>query len=144
MAGFLSSQRIERPPEEVFAFMTNLENAPEFSPGITSIEKITEGPMGEGTRFRETRKRGNKEMSSEIEVVEYEPPLRFGARSAERGIEASYYYSFEPEHGGTQVDLVCEVKGKGFMKLMTPVVARFMKKADGGQLKRAKAILEGA
>ena len=71
MAGFLSSQRIERPPEDVFAFMTNLENATEYSPGITSIEKITEGPMGEGTRFREIRKKGNKIWQSQ------EFPFRF-------------------------------------------------------------------
>jgi hypothetical protein len=50
MAGrFEASVAINRPIQEVFAFLADGENDPKFSPRVLEIAKATEGPPGVGT-----------------------------------------------------------------------------------------------
>ena len=55
MAQFTLKKHIEAPPERVFEVVTDLRGAPERIRGITKMEVLTEGPIGGGTRYRETR-----------------------------------------------------------------------------------------
>ena len=142
MAGFEMSERIARSPKEVFDFITASDNAPRVVPSVKSMVKLTEGPAGVGTRYRETRLMNGKEAQAELEVVEYEPGQKYAVRNLTEGIETIYRYTFHPEAGGTRVDLVCEVKASGFKKLMLPMVASILKKEDGDHLQRLKQALE--
>ena len=43
---------IDRPVEEVFDFVADERNEPRFNPQMRRAEKISDGPIGRGTRFR--------------------------------------------------------------------------------------------
>ena len=105
MAGFEMSERIARSPRDVFDFITAPGNAPRVVPSVKGMVKLTEGPAGVGTRYRETRLMHGKEAHAELEVVEYEPGQIYAMRNLTEGIETVYRYSFHPEAGGTRVDL---------------------------------------
>ena len=142
MAGFEMSERIARPPKEVFDFITASDNAPRVAPSVKSMVKLTEGPVGAGTRYRETRLMNGKEVHAELEVVAYEAGRTYAVRNLTEGIETVYRYTFHPEAGGTRVDLVCELKAGGLKKLMLPMVASILKREDGDHLQRLKQALE--
>ena len=142
MPGFEMSERIARAPNEVFDFITASDNAPKVVPSVKSMVKLTEGPTGVGTRYRETRLMNGKEAHAELEVVEYEPGQKYAMRNLTEGIETVYRYTFHPEAGGTRVDLVCEVKANGLKKLMLPMVVSVLKREDGDHLQRLKKALE--
>ena len=142
MAGFELNEWIARPPKEVFDFITASDNAPRVVPSVKSMVKLTEGPVGVGTRYRETRLMNGKEAHAELEVVEYEPGQKYAMRNLTEGIETVYRYTFHPEAGGTRVDLVCEVKARGLKKLMLPMVVSVLKRQDGDHLQRLKKTLE--
>jgi uncharacterized protein YndB with AHSA1/START domain len=142
MAGFEMSERIARSPGEVFDFITASDNAPRVVPSVTSMVKLTEGPVGVGTRYRETRLMNGKEAHAELDVVEYEPGKKYAMRNLTEGIETVYRYTFHPEAGGTRVDLVCELKAGGIKKLMLPLVAAILKREDGNHLQKLKMALE--
>jgi len=142
MAGFEMSERISRPPKEVFDFITLSDNAPKVVPSVKSMVKLTDGPVRIGTRYRETRLMNGKEQSAELEVVAYEPNQKYAMKNVTEGIEIVYRYTFHPEAGGTRVDLVCEVKASGLKKLVLPMVASILKKEDGDHLQRLKRVLE--
>lgn len=142
MAGFEMSERISRPPKDVFDFITTPNNAPKVVPSVKSMVKLTEGPVRVGTRYRETRLMDGKEQHAELEVVAYEPNEKYAMKNVTEGIETVYLYTFHPEAGGTRVDLVCEVKAGGLKKLMLPIVVSILKKEDGDHLQRLKKVLE--
>ncbi|MET0842341.1 MAG: SRPBCC family protein, partial [Mycetocola sp.] len=73
MAGFTRSEWISRSPHEVFTFITDPDNASRVVQSVTSMVRITEGPIRVGTRYRETRLMQGKEHHAELEVVAYEP-----------------------------------------------------------------------
>ena len=49
---------VERSPEEVFAYVANLENAPDWVPDLVSVTKTSEGEIGVGIRYTEVVKMG--------------------------------------------------------------------------------------
>ena len=142
MSGFEMNEWITRTPKEVFDFITSSENAPKVTSSIVNMVKLTEGIVGVGTRYRETRLMNGKEHSTELEVVAYEPDQRYAMKNLIEGIETIYHYSFKPEKEGTRIELVCEVKATGLKKLMAPIVASILKKEDGDHLQRLKQAME--
>ena len=142
MAGFDLREWISRPPRDVFDFMVSPDNAPKVVPSVKRMVKLTEGPVGVGTRYRETRLMDGRERQAELDVVAYEPDQKYAMKNVTEGIETVYRYTFHPETDGTRVDLHCEVKAGGLKKLMLPLVASILKKEDGDHLQRLKKALE--
>ena len=68
---------IDAPAARVFAISSDFENAASRVSGIQSVEVLTDGPVGIGTRFKETRVIFKREATEEMEVVEFEPPHRY-------------------------------------------------------------------
>lgn len=142
MSNFEMTEWINRPPQEVFDFISNPPNAAQYIENIQASHKVSDGPVGVGTVFSETRLINGKEATAELVVSRYDPPSSFGIGNETQGIQVNYTYRFAPEKGGTQVTWVCELEASGLKKMMLPMVAGIMKKEDGDHLQKVKAILE--
>ena len=142
MSGFNMTEWIAHSPKEVFDFIIDSENASKVVSNVRSMVKLTEGSVGVGTRYRETRLLNGKEEQSELEIVDFEPNQRYAMKNVTEGVETIYRYTFQPEKDGTRIDLVCELSASGVKKLMLPMVASILKKEDGGQLQRLKEVME--
>lgn len=142
MSGFAMSEWIARPPQRIFDFITDSNNAPKIVPSVKSSVKLTEGPPQVGTRYRETRLMNGKEQHADLEVTEYAAPERYAMQNVTDGIETVYRYQLYPERDGTRIDLVCELKAAGLKKLMLPLVAFILKKEDGSHLQTLKKLME--
>jgi hypothetical protein len=138
MAGFELTEWIDRKPEEVFEFITDPGNAPKINEGIKEMVQLTDGPRGEGTRFREKRVMNGKEAEAELEVFRYLPPRYYGVSNEQEGIQVTYLYTLTPERGGTNVHLECTVQAKGLRRALVGIVAGILKKEDGTHLHRLK------
>ena len=122
MAGgrFEGTAVIDRPIDEVFAFLANGENDKLFSPRVLEIRKTTEGPIGVGTRFASTVKDAGLKSKREFELTAYEPPnkIRWTERSSNMVYVTEGGYDLAVEGTGTQVTIFNELAGKGFGKLI--------------------------
>ena len=77
MAGrFEGTVVIDRPIEEVFAFLADGENDPKFSPSVLEIAKTTDGPPGVGTVYASTVKDAGMKTKREFKLTEFQPPTR--------------------------------------------------------------------
>lgn len=142
MNGFEFSEHIARPPKEVFELISDPSNGSKFVDNIKDCQKLTDGPIGVGTKFRETRLMNGKEASADLLVSAYEPHTHVGISTETEGIKVEYHYHLSPEDGGTRVRWVCELEASGLRKMMLPMVAGIMKKEDGDHLQKLKAYLE--
>ena len=68
------NKQIEAEPEQVFLLFTDIEKFPENLSGIERVELLTAGPVGVGTRFKETRIMFKRETTEEMEVTRFDPP----------------------------------------------------------------------
>jgi uncharacterized protein YndB with AHSA1/START domain len=117
---------VARSPEEVFDFLVDLRNAPQWEPNCREVVKISDGPIGKGTTFR--AKKGMGRLESEI--VEFERPARFASRDKGRGMSCGLDFRCDPANGGTEVAgrLWMEPRGpmRGLMALMRPRMKRML------------------
>src|SRR5215210_8123929 len=77
MAGrFEATVAIDRPIEEVFAFLADGENDPKFSPRVLEIAKTTDGPPGVGTVYASTVKDAGMKTKRKFKITEFDSPNR--------------------------------------------------------------------
>ena len=94
---------IAAPPTHVFALFTDLRGAPGRVRGIQSLELLTDGPVGKGTRFRETRVMFGKASSETMEILSFEPGRSYSVGAHSCGTRYLTTFDFEPVAGGTRV-----------------------------------------
>lgn len=131
---------IDRPPEEVFAALTDVARLPLWQRSVVSAE--LEGQPGVGARVRETRKLMGREGKLLSEVTEYDPPHRFSLRSIEGPIPLTVTHVLEPSGGGTRLEVVGEATPKGVMRLAASKIQKTAESEFRGDLERLKALLE--
>jgi uncharacterized protein YndB with AHSA1/START domain len=143
MAGrFEATAVIDRPIEEVFAFLADGENDPKFSPRVQEIRKTTDGPPGVGTVYASTVKDAGMTTKREFKITEFEAPtrIRWAEQSKNMITAPEGGYDLAPEGNGTRVTIYNVLEGHGFGKLITPLALRSARKgADefGASIKRA-------
>lgn len=142
MNGFEFTEHIARTPDEVFAVISDPGRASAFLENFVGSVQLTDGPVGVGTRFRETRRMRGTEHSTDLEITAYEPPGRVGIQAEAEGIAVEYTYLLTPEGDGTRLVWSCELRASGLRRMMLPMVATIMKKEDGDHLRLLKAHLE--
>jgi carbon monoxide dehydrogenase subunit G len=117
---------VARSPEEVFDFLVDLRNAPQWEPNCQAVEKTSEGPLEKGTTFR--AKKGMGRLESEI--VEFERPARFASRDKGRGMECGLDFRCDARNGGTEVSGKLWMQPHGLMRglvlLMRPRMTRML------------------
>jgi uncharacterized protein YndB with AHSA1/START domain len=86
-ASMTSEFHIDAPPERVFAAMTDVDGYRHWMKGFVGMEKLTAGPVGAGTEWRETRRMFGREASEVFEVTAYEPPSRLGLQALKQHVE---------------------------------------------------------
>lgn len=103
MSELTVSTNVAAPIDRVFAVYTDIGKAAERIPAITSLEVLSEGPFGEGTRWRETRLMFKKEATEEMWVTGFNPPQSYTVEAESHGSRYSTLFQFTPEGTGTKV-----------------------------------------
>jgi uncharacterized protein YndB with AHSA1/START domain len=114
-------------PEAVFDFVTNPSNLRNWQTSKTSVEQLSAGPPGLGTRVRErTKPPGGKEFEQIVEFTEYDRPRRFHVHIVEGPQPIDGTWIFEPDGAHTKVSFMAEGELRGPMRFLTPIVQRVM------------------
>lgn len=140
---FAATTIIDRPIEEVFAFLADGTNDPKFSPRVLEIAKRTDGPIGAGTVYMSKVKDAGMTTDREFELTTFEEPtqIRWTERSKNMVTVPNGGYDLAPAPGGgTQLTVSNEFEGHGLGKLILPLALSAAKKdadAFAGRIKQA-------
>ena len=135
---------INRPPEEVFDYVANRENLPEWSAPIQEVRKETQGPlMEEGARFTTVAKFLGRRFETPFEVSVHEPPRRHTDRSTGGPFPQEFTHIFEEvEGGGTRLTEVTDAEPGGFFRLAGPLLEIAGRRQFRADLDTLKDLLE--
>jgi carbon monoxide dehydrogenase subunit G len=138
--------RVDRPVEEVFAFLANGENDRRFSPRVMEIAKTSDGPAGVGTTYASKVKDAGLKTDREFKLTEFEPPNRIGWTELSKNLvtvpEGGYYLARDGE--GTELTIHNALEGHGFGKLIAPLALRAARKGAGDFALRIKHAIEAS
>jgi carbon monoxide dehydrogenase subunit G len=132
---------INRPLEEVFSFLSNLENNMKWRSGMIKAEKVSEGPIGVGTTYRMINNFFGRQVEGEAVVTEYELNRKYSTMN-KSGLPIKTQRMFEPVEGGTRVTFSVETEVGGFFKLVEPLMARIGRRRLEADAVMVKALIE--
>jgi len=133
---------ILRPIDEVFAYVTELTHSPEWQAGLHEVRKLTEGPLGVGTRYAFVRRFMGRKMEAANEFVAYEPNRRVQFRVASGPMPGQGTYLFEATPDGTKVTSRVELEPGGLSRLAAPLIAASLRREIAAGLLVLKDLLE--
>lgn len=132
---------LNRPMEEVFAFLMDTDKLTSWQSNLIKIEKITQGPLRLGSRFQEVRRLGKRESEIQGEITAYEANRSFETRTLSKPqVRVSYF--LEPENGGTRVKHKFTMLTSGFMRLLEPLIAKSIREENDADFENLKRVLE--
>jgi carbon monoxide dehydrogenase subunit G len=148
MAGrFEGTAEIDRPIEEVFAFLADGTNDPKFSPRVQEIAKTTDGPTGAGTVYASTVKDAGMTTRREFRISEFVEPVTIRWTELSKNTVTSKEGGYDLERlpgGGTRVTVFNVLEGHGVGKLLVGLALLAARRDAGAFAGRIKAAVEAA
>jgi hypothetical protein len=138
MAAFTNSIHIERTPAEVFAYLADFENLPEWNYAITKTTKLTPGPVHVGTEYRQTRSMPT-EAAESFTVTAYEPDAQLAVAGRMGPFTARVRYRLQADGNGTLLINDVELDG-----LVARLAAPRVRKAVAANLDVLRRMLDRA
>ena len=136
---------ISRPAEEVFAYMTDLDNDPKWQKGLLEAKHTSEGPVGVGTTGVHRAKAMGKTIEVAWQLTEYEAPKRIAWKFISGPFTGNESYTLESTPDATKVMHVAEMQPQGFLgrlMLMAGGIGGMFKKQSEKNMQNLKGILE--
>ena len=134
---------INRPIDEVFAFVANFENNPKWESNFQKVKLLSSTPSGVGTKYQCDLKLPGQTAISIFEITEYEVNKKIvfeGEPAGPAKPDGSYLFESVPD--GTKITLVPQPTFRGVFKLLEPMMAAYVRKQNRDHLNSLKRILE--
>ena len=118
------SVHIARPVNEVFAFVADARNLPEWDESVDSEELTSPEPIGVGSRVRTTMRSMGRTCGHTWEVVRHDPPVAQTLESTSGPFPTTLEYELEDRKGETPVGFSVTGRPAGLLRLFEPMIAR--------------------
>lgn len=118
---------IARSPEEVFDYLVQAANLPEWDSSIVEAEQVGAEPVGVRTRWRGTSKILGRRFRWVTEITEFDRPRRSSSRSVEGTLQFAVTVLVEPADGGARFTYRVDAEsglGGVFGRIADPIVER--------------------
>lgn len=130
---------IARSPVDVFDYLADQENEIDWNPDCLSVERLSDGPLGVGTRFRAKWQQG---PPVETECTRFDRPRAWQYRNGGR-VSVVLTVTLEPTpSGGTRMVSHGEWAPHGWFTLVFPVFIRIMRRGERRVVDHARRALE--
>ena len=133
---------IERPIDEVFAFMADFENDRRWRSDVVEIARVSGDVAGPGARYHQVVRPGSRPVELDFETSDVDPGRRLRFRSTSGPAHVEGAYTFEPAGAGTRVAFLSEIRPRGILRLAEQSLGRAIQGGSEVDLRRLKAVLE--
>ncbi|HYF11447.1 MAG TPA: SRPBCC family protein [Actinomycetota bacterium] len=134
---------IDRPRDEVAAYVSDPSTATEWYRNIRSVEWETPPPLAEGSRVRFRARFLGRDLAYTYEIKEQVPGERLVMGTTEGPLAMETTYTFEDAPGGgTRVAIRNRGGSSGFAQVLAPIMARAVRRETEKDLALLKELLE--
>jgi hypothetical protein len=144
---FEATADINRPIEDVFAFLSEGTNDPKFSPRVQAIAKTPEGPTAVGTVFTSTVKDAGMKTGRQFRITELEAPGKIRWAEVSKNVVTANEGGYDLESTGpgtTKVRIFNVLEGHGIGKLLVGFALSAARKDAPAFGQRIKAAVEAS
>ncbi len=138
---------VARTRPEVFAYLRDARQLPEYMSDFESVEQVSEGSPRVGTRYRYRMSRGQAEGTFEWTKFVPSSHLAWSGPAVRAGLgsmqPAGWWDLSDGPEGVTMVKLVMAPTPGGLFRLLAPFIAAGMRRGNEQALQQLKERLEG-
>lgn len=143
MTKFSASITINSPIEDVFAFVTDVDNDAKWQSAVIEAKATSEKKNGLGATYSYIVEVFGKKLETNGEVTAYEPHSRYEWKSTNGPFPISGGSTFEATADGVRVTQTINAEPGGFFKLAEPLMNKQQKSQMEKDLAQLKSVLEG-
>ncbi len=133
---------IARPPDAVYALITDVEATPRWSTAISRITRESEGPLEVGDVFVEEATLLGRAIHTTKVITTLEPPHLYGEAVRAGLLPHAVRMTLSPSGAGTRLTFELSGDPGRAARLFGPLLGRVLKRQIAGDLKRMKRLLE--
>jgi uncharacterized protein YndB with AHSA1/START domain len=105
MSTLTATTDVAAPIDQVFALLSNMERAPEWTPGLISVERTSAQESGVGVETRIVAQAGPKQSAGVGRCEAWDPPRLLTVRTAmDMGVETITTFRLEDVGGHTRIE----------------------------------------
>ena len=130
---------INRLPADVFDYCSDHRHEPEWNPKMKRIDKITDGPVGVGTRYTTEFVKGPPMV---MECVQYERPTQWALVGESAAMKAVSGGKIVPTAEGAHLVMRMEIEPRSVLRLALPLLRRRLPPMFERDVRNIKMILE--
>ena len=130
---------IRRSPEDVFDFCCDLRSELQWNPKAKYVEKLTDGPVGVGTRYRA---RWSNSGPTAVEVVRFHRPRSWETHAEAGGMGVRFRGTVADAGPGARYTAYLELHPKGLAWLVAPLALLAIRRQDQKSMDRIREALE--
>lgn len=137
---------IKQSTDQIFAYVSELENLLDWSSAVIAVRKISPGPMCAGATIRATTRFLGRWSDIMFEVVEYKPGRYLTVKSLSGATPCLFCYQFDSTvYGGVNVSLEAVLHfTEGTLGLDEAVITNLVSGQIEQDLQTLKAMLEAS
>jgi hypothetical protein len=135
---------LDESPQQIWSFLTSETNDVNWrGPWVRSVRKLTEGPLGVGTRYETIYRFFGRLETIIVEITELDPPRRMAWRQVDSPTVVSNIgsYDLEPTGSGTRFTVIGTFTSRGWRRLIDGPFALYLR---SGPVQRQHAQLAAA
>ena len=140
MARYTTRVQSRQPAEEAFAYLSDFATTAEWDPGVVEAERLTAGPLGEGSEFRVVARFMGRKVPLTYVVTEYEAPTRIVLRGESSTVVSLDEVTVSHADDGALVTYDARLTLKGPLRVADPLLGLVFKRIGD----RAAAGMRGA
>jgi uncharacterized membrane protein len=136
------SVHIARSADDVFAFVSEVENNPRWHDYVIETSWLDDGPMRVGRRGRQVSRILGLRYAIVAEVLEWDPPRSVTWQTVAGGATVRTNCLVEAEAGGCRITMSAEgTFTKGLLRLLSPISVRVFRRQATNDLKKLAVVL---
>jgi carbon monoxide dehydrogenase subunit G len=134
VAHYNASVDTSRPPDEMFAYLSDFSSTQEWDPGVIEAERLGDAPVQQGTEFRLLTSFLHRKIPLTYRIVEYDPPNAVTFRGESSTVISLDRITFEPSEKGTRITYDADLALKGPFKPADPLLGVAFKRVGARAL----------
>lgn len=132
---------IARPVDEVFTFVADGLNGPQWRPGVLDVARLSGSGLG-AVYTQGVKGPGGRRIAADYEITAYEPNRRIRFRAIAGPVRPTGEFRFEPVEGGTRLTFSLDAELTGLKKLLMGGAVQRTVDAEVAATERLKQVLE--
>lgn len=143
MIEVIGRSTIDRPAADVFEYVADMSNNPEWQKGMESCVWTSDGPIRVGSTYDQVAKFLGREIRTSFEVTEFEPDklIRIESRSGPMPLDIRRVVT---PLGDDRCEVVATIRGdsSGVFRIADPIMKVMVNRSVQADYRRLKARLE--